>query len=169
MTQKQILAALAVVVIVVVGLVLYSRSNSDVDSNTDQANSADTLENNNDSATQATTNTNAPASAMTPATDEPSAPDGNDVQVFEIAYDGKAFSPAALTIKKGDVVVFKNNSDGDFWPASGPHPQHTNYPEFDPKKPIVAGQTWQFKFTKSGTWPFHDHLTPSAFGKITVN
>ena len=168
MTQKQILAALAVVVIVVVGLVLYSRSNNDVDSTTDQANSADTLENNNDSATQTTTNTNAPASAMTPATDEPSAPDGNDVQVFEIAYDGKAFSPATLDIKNGDIVVFKNNSDKNFWPASGPHPQHTGYPEFDPKKPVAAGQSWQFKFAKTGAWGFHDHLNSSAFGKITV-
>lgn len=168
MTQKQILAALAVVVIVVIGLVLYSRSNSDVDSNTDQANSADTLENNNDSATQATTNTNTPATTPDPVTGEPTAPDGNDVQVFEIAYDGKAFSPANLDIKNGDIVVFKNESDKNFWPASGPHPQHTNYPEFDPKKPVAAGQTWQFKFAKTGAWGFHDHLTPNAFGKITV-
>ena len=91
-----------------------------------------------------------------------------DVAVQEISFSGTAFSPSKLTIKNGDIIIFKNNSDKNFWPASGPHPQHTNYPEFDPKKGIAAGGKFEFKFTKAGTWGFHDHLTPSAFGSITV-
>ncbi len=165
MTQKQILGALALVAVVVIGIVLYSRSNSDVASDTEnQTNMAA-----NSQSLDTTANTNAETNtAITPTPSEPTAPDGNDVQVYEIAFDGKAYTPSTLTIKNGDIVVFKNNSDKNFWPASARHPDHLEYPEFDPKKGIAAGQTWQFKFTKSGAWGFHDHLTPSAYGKITV-
>lgn len=91
-----------------------------------------------------------------------------EVAVHEIGFNGTAFSPSQLTIKNGDIVVFKNNSDKDFWPASAMHPDHLIYPEFDAKKGIAPGGTYEFKFTKTGSWGFHDHLTPSAFGKITV-
>ena len=93
-----------------------------------------------------------------------------DIQpaVHQVVYDGKAFSPASLTVKAGDTVVFKNNSTSAFWPASGPHPTHTNYPEFDPKKAIPAGGSWSFVFTKVGTWPYHNHLNSSQFGTIIV-
>lgn len=91
-----------------------------------------------------------------------------DVQVFEITYDGKAFSPNSLKVRPGDVVIFNNKSDGPFWPASAPHPAHTDYPEFDAQKKIPSGQTFEFKFTKPGTWKYHDHLNSSAFGTVTV-
>lgn len=91
-----------------------------------------------------------------------------DVAVFDVSYNGTAFSPSKLEIKNGDIVRFKNDSDKDFWPASSPHPAHTDYPEFDPKKKLAPNSIWEFKFTKSGTWKFHDHLVPSAYGSITV-
>ncbi len=91
-----------------------------------------------------------------------------DVAVFDVTFDGTAFSPSKLQIKNGDIVRFKNNSDKDFWPASSPHPAHTDYPEFDPKKKLGPNSVWEFKFTQTGVWKFHDHLTPSAYGSITV-
>lgn len=94
--------------------------------------------------------------------------EGSDVQVFDIAYDGTTFSPSILSIKNGDVVIFKNKSKVEFRPASNPHPTHTDYPEFDAKQPIAAGKSYQFKFTKNGTWKFHDHLNSSVQGAITV-
>lgn len=114
-----------------------------------------------------------PTTPTTPPTggqfsDENDAGGGSDVQVREIVYNGTAFTPNELNIKVGDMVIFRNNSTKAFWPASGPHPQHTNYPEFDPKRAIAAGGTWEFTFTKAGIWPFHDHLNATVFGRITV-
>ena len=43
---------------------------------------------------------------------------GPNIMVYEIVYDGSGFSPAILTIQKGDIVIFKNVSSGSFWPAS---------------------------------------------------
>lgn len=91
-----------------------------------------------------------------------------DILVKEVVYDGRSYTPKSTNIKVGDIIIFRNNSDSDFWPASGPHPSHTNYPEFDPKVKIAAGGKWQFTFTKAGTWSFHDHLNPSASGTIVV-
>jgi len=164
MNSKYLLTAIAIVLVVVVGLFIYNQNDNDVDSDTNTVANSNTAANVNANTPAANTNQNTNTSA--PA--EPTAPDGNDVAVFEVTYDGKAFTPSKLTINNGDVVIFKNESSTSFWPASGPHPTHTNYPEFDPKKAIGPGQTWQFKFTQSGTWPYHDHLNPSAFGTITV-
>lgn len=121
-----------------------------------------------------------PAASSTPAQAQPPAQasqgtfssgeevDAPDILVVEVSYDGKAYSPSSVSIKTGDVVIFKNNSAVDFWPASAPHPAHTDYPEFDAKKAIAPGGKFQFSFTKVGTWKFHDHLNPSAYGSVTV-
>lgn len=93
-----------------------------------------------------------------------------EVKTGEVTVEMKAgsFSPAELRIGKGTKVIFKNVDAAPHWPASGPHPQHTNYPEFDPKAEVAAGASWSFTFDKVGTWPFHDHLNSSVRGKITV-
>ena len=88
--------------------------------------------------------------------------------VREVDFDGSNFSPSTLTIKAGDTVVFKNKGNSDFWPASNPHPTHTDYPGFDALGPVAPGQFYQFQFNKVGTWGYHDHLNPSARGTIIV-
>ena len=93
---------------------------------------------------------------------------GPDVLVAQVDYDGTKFSPAELNLKLGDIVIFKNLSKQDFWPASDPHPSHTAYPEFDAKKAIAGNGSFQFKFLKAGNWAYHNHLNPSAKGVINV-
>jgi plastocyanin len=78
------------------------------------------------------------------------------------------YTPSTLTINKGDTVKFVNNGTKAIWPASAPHPTHTDYPAFDPKKAIAVGQSWSFTFDLVGTWKYHDHLNATRFGSITV-
>lgn len=136
----------------------------------DKTNSKTDLAQNQTPATPATsaksTNTATSNSSSTPSGEE--GIESPDVMVYEIAFNGTAYSPSSLTIKKGDIVVFKNNSDKKFWPASNDHPGHTLYPEFDADRGIEAGGKYEFKFAKAGSWGFHDHLTPSAKGVIKV-
>ncbi len=94
--------------------------------------------------------------------------EGPDIQVKEVVYDGKAFTPSTVDIKVGDYVIFRNNSDSEFWPASNPHPVHTDYSAFDAKSPIAAGGKYQFQFTQAGVWKYHDHLNPLARGTVNV-
>lgn len=93
-----------------------------------------------------------------------------DVQNGEatIKMIATGFDPGQVTIKKGTKVTFVNQDTKSRWPASAPHPTHTDYPEFDPKVAISAGSSWSFVFDKTGTWKFHDHLSPTMFGSVTV-
>ena len=85
-----------------------------------------------------------------------------------ITYTNEGYTPKTLAIKQGETVIFRNESSGDMWPASAPHPAHTIYPEFDAKRAIPAGETYEFTFTRTGSWNFHNHLNPTKFGTITV-
>lgn len=88
-----------------------------------------------------------------------------DILVVEVIHDGVKFLPAKTTIKVGDVVIFKNNSLVDIWPATEPK---DSYVEFNSGKAIAPGKTWNFKFTKSGTWKFKDTLNTAVSGTIIV-
>lgn len=79
------------------------------------------------------------------------------------------FEPNNIQIKKGTMVIFKNEDFQARWPASNLHPTHDIYPAFDPQQPIEAGEEWRFVFDKIGSWKFHDHLFPSIRGIITVS
>lgn len=78
------------------------------------------------------------------------------------------YEPKELTVKKGDIVLWTNQSGEFHWPASDLHPTHGIYPEFDPLKPIAEGEEWKFKFDKVGVWKFHDHIRANKVGTITV-
>ena len=69
---------------------------------------------------------------------------------IELGEDG--FSPAEISIQKGDTVVFFTTQKKPFWPASNLHPSHTLYPEFDAREPIDPSQSWSFTFERPGEW-----------------
>ena len=97
-----------------------------------------------------------------------------------VTYDGNSFSPSTVTIKKGGTVTWINAASGQMWVASAVHPSHTVYsgtsrtehcPDVsDTAFDQCAGQigNYSFTFTKSGTWGYHDHMMPSATGKVVV-
>lgn len=92
-----------------------------------------------------------------------------NIQVVEVDYDGTRFTPAVVNIKVNDWVFFKNKSTLDFWPASNPHPTHTDYPGFDALKNIAPGGEYKFQFTKAGSWGYHNHLNPDIGGTVNVS
>lgn len=86
-----------------------------------------------------------------------------------IHMEDDQFIPQEVNIKQNGIVVFENVGANDHWPASNIHPSHGIYPQFDPKKPIKSGESWEFKFEKGGIWKFHDHLYPSLTGTVRVS
>ena len=167
MNTKALYAVIAIVALLIVGLLVYNQSRDDVASENSNATPLSNV--NSDLGSNTNTSADLNANIGTNVNGVPSSEgDLDSGTVHEIVFSGTAFTPANLTVKAGDTVVFRNSSQEDFWPASGPHPQHTLYPEFDAKKAIAPGNIYSFKFLKVGEWPFHDHLRPAAFGKITV-
>ncbi len=120
-------------------------------------------------APEETTNTPPVSPTVTPTT-PPS--NGNEeeegAEEVIIRYDGTKYTPDTIEIKKGTKVTFINDSDKDMWPASDPHPIHTDLFGFDPRGPIDAGDSWSYTFTKTGTHNFHDHLDSRDTGSILV-
>lgn len=98
-----------------------------------------------------------------------------------VTYTAQGFSPSEVTIKKGGTVTFVNQSGGGMWVASGSHPAHTGYDATDRTTHCASGYanpapfdqckseaSYSFTFEKVGTWPYHDHLNSSKFGKVIV-
>jgi hypothetical protein len=76
------------------------------------------------------------------------------------------FYPEIIHIEENESISFINMTLSPSWPAAGPHPTHTTYPDFDPNKGIPPGHTWTFTFAKEGTFTFHDHYSPLMKGIV---
>ena len=103
-----------------------------------------------------------------PVSPPPAPPAATNPATHTIAMTADGFSPANLTIKKGDTVIFRNDDSRDRWPASGVHPVHLLCPGFDALRPLASGETYSHAFPEAKECPMHDHLNPALRGKITV-
>src|SRR3989344_7136867 len=99
-----------------------------------------------------------------PTTPPPAAPEAKTVTV---TIENNALNPGSVTINVGDSVVWLNKDAVKHHIASDPHPSHTALPGFE-SVDLNVSQTYSFKFTKAGTWGYHDHLNPSIKGTIIV-
>lgn len=109
-------------------------------------------------------NTNVPEATKESVTDDASSVG----KVITIDYTDSGFNPTLVNISVGDTVKFVNKSSSPFWPASDPHPIHTGLAGFDAKSQVAVGESFSFKFTKTGSFGFHNHLKPTAKGKVVV-
>ncbi len=85
-----------------------------------------------------------------------------------IHYTDNGFVPSTVTIKVGQTVKFVNDTNEKMWVASDPHPSHTGYAGFDEDRGAAKGESYQFTFSKAGTWGFHNHLSSGDKGKVVV-
>ncbi|EKE27677.1 MAG: hypothetical protein ACD_3C00172G0004 [uncultured bacterium (gcode 4)] len=106
----------------------------------------------------------------------------SESKTYMISITSTWFSPSTLTIKSWDRVDFVNKDSATHWPASGPHPVHTNYPGswiekcwtreasniFDACKALAQNETFSFIFKEKWTWWYHDHRNPDITWRIIV-
>lgn len=97
-----------------------------------------------------------------------------------VSYNGNAFSPQAVTVKKGDTVNFVA-SGAQFWVAADDHPTHAKYDgtnrgahcaagysgaaAFDA---CASGTSYSFTFGKTGSFDYHNHLNATQGGRVVV-
>lgn len=154
MPRNTLIAIVALVILLVLAIVVLTRPDTTETTTTPTATVTATATST-ATTSPSTTASASPSSTATPVT-------------TTVTYNGTSYSPATITVKQGDTVVFRNEGSGQMWPASDPHPTHTTYSAFDSKKAIAAGSTYSFTFDRVGSWGFHDHLTPSAKGTVVV-
>ena len=94
--------------------------------------------------------------------------DFSNPETIEVSITANGFEPSSISLNKGDTIKFTNNDSQSHWPASNPHPVHTDLPGFDARQGLSQGETYSFTFTKIGIFGFHDHLNPSITGSINV-
>jgi len=85
-----------------------------------------------------------------------------------ITYTDGGFNPKTVTVKVGTTVTFMNDSSGLMWVASDPHPVHTLLSGFDELNSVSKGGSYEYTFTKVGTWTYHNHMNPSLKGTVVV-
>lgn len=92
-------------------------------------------------------------------------------RAYLVKLTSGGITPASLTIRVGDTVTFRNDAAVSFWPASNPHPTHTDCPGFDAMRALNNGESYTLAFTKVEQCGYHNHLDPSnpmMKGTITV-
>ncbi|MEK7638158.1 MAG: hypothetical protein AAB375_01895 [Patescibacteria group bacterium] len=90
---------------------------------------------------------------------------------YTVKLTSSGLSPALLSIRKGDTVTLLNTTDSVFWPASNPHPGHTDCPGFDAMRGLNNGESYTLTFSKVQTCGYHNHLdsaNATMRGTITV-
>ena len=78
-----------------------------------------------------------------------------------------AVTPASVTIKIGESVIWVNSSGSDVQIASLPHPAHTDYPPLNIGM-VASSSQKSLTFPTAGTYKWHNHLNPAVHGTITV-
>jgi len=100
--------------------------------------------------------------------------------VTTVTYSDQGFSPAQLTVAVGETVRFVNSSSREMWVGVDDHPTHTKYDgtsrsehcpgtsAFDQCARSGPGTSWDYTFTKAGTFGYHNHAGASDVGTIIV-
>ncbi len=96
--------------------------------------------------------------------------------VITIVINDQGFSSDAIIIKKETSVRWLAEGSNQYWPASDFHPTHKKYPDgggclgskLDACRGLKLGESFSFKFDKTGTFGIHDHLHPGFTMTIQV-
>ena len=100
--------------------------------------------------------------------------------VTTVTYTDQGFSPAQITVALGETVRFVNQSSREMWVGVDDHPTHTKYDgtsrsehcpgtsAFDQCARSGSGTSWEYTFTKSGIFDYHNHAGASDVGTVIV-
>ncbi len=99
--------------------------------------------------------TTAPTAAPTSAPTKAPTSTGHSVSIANFA-----FSPTALTVKKGTKVIWTNND-------TVTHTVTADKGAFN-SGPLAPGRTFSFTFTKAGSYSYHCNIHPSMMATIVV-
>lgn len=85
-----------------------------------------------------------------------------------VTYTDTGYAPNSVTVKKGSIVTFVNESTRGMWTTSDLHPTHQLLPGFDQKAAAGKGGTYEYTFDKVGTWTYHNHVNAADKGTVVV-
>lgn len=108
----------------------------------------------------APTSGSSPTPTTTPNSVSATPSPSSDQTTGAVTIQNFAFSPASLTIKKGETVTWTNKD-------SAPHQIASDNGKFQGPQ-MSNGQTYSFTFNETGTFPYHCVIHPMMKAAITV-
>jgi plastocyanin len=169
-----IVGIIIVVIVVIAGLLIWSNMSSQQNTVSDTTQNSGTVSQDSSnamtgtSATSDTSGTNQDTTGVSGSVTAGTSATIPAPKTVTVNYTSAGFSPASITINKGDTVKFVNNSTDSMWVASDPHPAHTDYPGFDELSSAPQGGSYSFTFNKIGTWGYHNHRNSRMHGTVVV-
>jgi plastocyanin len=87
----------------------------------------------------------------------------------EILITSAGLVPQTVQIHTGQSVLWKNQDSQAHQIATDPYPQENGLDGFVDTVALLKNDTYSFTFDKSGTFTYHDHLSPSKLhGTVIV-
>jgi plastocyanin len=86
-----------------------------------------------------------------------------------VEITAKGFIPAELKVPRGTVVIWKGapGIQRTSIVAANPYPADNSVPGLKSTQ-IGQGASWRYQFNQTGTYHYHDDLSPSTNGTIVV-
>ena len=101
-----------------------------------------------------------PAKVITETSDLPT--------VAKVSVTAQGFSPQTTSIKSGSAVEFTNTDTAPHWVESDPYPAATSLPGLNARAAIGPGESFTTVITTTGTFTYHDQLSPTITGTLIV-
>lgn len=95
---------------------------------------------------------------------QPSVP-GRQAVIHDVRIVNGQFDPKVINVKAGETVRWTNLDGALHWPASNPHPTHTNVPGLDALGDLAYNETYAYTFERPGEYFYHDHTQARETGK----
>lgn len=92
----------------------------------------------------------------------------SDSKIITVSV-GESFVPNRINAHACDQLKFIATDDAGHWPAAGPHPTHSSYPEFDAHRSLGKGESYTLILNRVGNYSFHDHLHLELTGTLVVD
>jgi plastocyanin len=164
--NKNIYVGLVIVLIlIVIGYVWHHDGNGFADSNATSTSQTRTSTDTTASSTSSST-PHLPAAKTTGSGAVQGGSSKSSVTI--VVYSDAGFSPFIAEVAQGATVRFVNMSSKGMRIASNQDATHPAYPGFDQEKTVAKGGVFNFIFTKSGTWGYHNQDNIADKGAVAV-
>lgn len=93
------------------------------------------------------------------------------VSSVTISYTESGFVPESSVLKSGGSVTWVNNTDSQLQVGVNPHPSHTGDKALTDGEFVLIlgkGESKVVTISKSGSFGYHNHLSPGDTGTLTV-
>ncbi len=86
-----------------------------------------------------------------------------------VTYTDSGFAPQTVAVKVGTTVAFMNESSIGMWVISVTDSTHQQLPGFDQQRNVSKGGSYEYTFTKTGSWKYSNQTKSSDTAQVVVS